>query len=716
MWIRTPSVILGSGVVALVVAVCGCHGTIEGGSRTAAGTPEPAGPGAAPAGPGAAPATPGAVAPPAGPGSSPDVTVTMSALYPESVLCPPSSATSQGAAGALSAGFETQCAGCHGPAGLGQGAFPSLRNVATLEAFEATVRMGRNQMPAFTAAAVPDARLQADYAALKGTGDPTATADPDCGPGLPDLPPATDQELSDRITRGMAVFRKEGPKGACAGCHSAGAIDLTFIGFSDATILRRAVPNVGPADAQTVVDLIHALRQRYKVDRPLHPRKFRFMQPGHDVLPEVVDPGATPPAADNPGAHDEARDRAFGQYLQNSVKLLIAGDKITTLDQAKAAQDQLLKLDLRKLQVGVPIERWTEDAFNGPASNVATEWIPMLARHPAPAHLADAYALVDAYLADPSDANLWHFYEAIPSMTVGEPEDLAARWSLRKYLAVQIASHMLLHRTLDLPDLYVGAPSADPQVQRLTAISHNPFWSVGDSIRTNPLNCNQPAPCTTFPPAIDMTFAAGDAARSRQTYEDKMSWFWTGFSVDPGLVISEDDLGTVTSDYFQATSQQYYKVHQGFMVAMVATAKANAHQYLDMKGIALQGHGMWASPRPFGVFKNNEREIHHPLPTDSRYAIHERLWANAFRMFLFLMNDELGQTGKVFDRAYTLKNVNWIYNWFSVASGVEVGQAHPELDAVVTELRGRLASATELTTVKAVATAKGDYPEPVALP
>jgi mono/diheme cytochrome c family protein len=638
----------------------------------------------------------------------------MAGLYPESVLCPPPSTVPQGATAGLSAGFATQCSGCHGPAGLGQGLFPSLRNVPTLEVFAATVRMGRKLMPAFTAAAVPDARLQADYAALKGTGDLTAAADPDCGPGVSDLPPATEQQLSDRIALGMAVFRKEGPKGACAGCHSAGAIDLTFIGFSDATILRRAVPNVGPEDAQTVVDLIHALRQRYKVDRPLHPRKFRFMQPAHDVLPEMVDPGAT--LAADPGAHDDARDRAFGHYLQDNVKLLLAGDKITSLEMAKAAQDQLLKLDLRKLQVGVPIERWTEDGFNGPASNTAAEWIPMLARHPAAAHTTDAYALADAYLADPSDANLWRFYDGIPAMTVGDPGDLAARWSLRKYLAVQIASHMLLHRTLNLPDLYVGAPSADPQAQRLTAIAHNPFWSIGDSIRLNPLNCNQPAPCTTFPAAIDATFATGDASRSRQTYEDKMSWFWLGMTVDPALVISEDDLGTVLSDYFQATSQQYYKVHQAFIVASIATAKANAHAYLDMKGIALQGHGMWASPRPFGVFKNNEREIHHPAPTDSRYPIHERLWANGFRMFLYLMNDELGQTNKVFDRAYTLQNVNWIYHWFSVGTGVEVGQAHPELDAVVTQLKQRLASATELTTVKAVATAKGDFPNPVALP
>jgi mono/diheme cytochrome c family protein len=714
MWTKPLLLILRGVAVAASLASFGCgSGEIRGGGSGISVMGGGAQSGPIIPGPSSAdPVMPGGPAMPGGPVVP--ASMAAGAAYPESVLCPARSAVVESATAGLSAGFASQCAGCHGPAGLGQGQFPTLRNVATVDAFIATVRMGRNQMPAFTADAVPDARLRADYAALKGGGDPTVSVDPDCGPGAADLPVATAAELDARIARGMAVFRKEGPKGACAGCHSAGALDLAFIGFSDATILRRAVPNVGPEDAQTVVDLIHALRQRYQVDRPLHPRKFRFMQPGNEVLPEVVDPGAT--LAADPGAHDDARDRAFGQYLQNDVKLLLAGDKITTLEQAKAAQDQLLKLDLRKLKVGVPIERWTEDAFNGPDSNVATEWIPMLARHPSPAHAADAYALVDAYLGDPSEANLWKFYDAIPTMTVGEPEDLAARWSLRKYLAVQVAAHMLLHRTQDLPDLYVGAPSSDPQAQRLTAIAHNPFWSIGDSIRLNPLNCNQPAPCTTFPPAMDMTFAAGDAARSRQTYVDKMSWFWIGFSVDPGLVISEDDLGTVTSDYFQATSQQFYKVHQAFVVGAIATAKANAHQYLDMKGIALQGHGMWASPRPFGVFKNNEREIHHPLPTDSRYAIHERLWANSFRMFLFLMNDEVGQTQKVFDRAYTTKNVDWIYHWFSAANGVEPGQPHPELDAVVTELKGRLAQATELTTVRAVATAKGDYPEPVALP
>jgi hypothetical protein len=127
-------------------------------------------------------------------------------------------------------------------------------------------------------------------------------------------------------------------------------------------------------------------------------------------------------------------------------------------------------------------------------------------RRPAPGEEARWQSLVDSYLADPSTANLWRMYDAIETATTGEDATpLAARWSLRKYQAVQLASHMLLHRTLDVPDWYHGAPTGDPVARRQLAIARNPFWRVGDSVRQNPLNCNQPDPCTTFPPALDAT-------------------------------------------------------------------------------------------------------------------------------------------------------------------------------------------------------------------
>jgi mono/diheme cytochrome c family protein len=611
------------------------------------------------------------------------------APYPASVLCPePAIDTAEVG---LSSAFASQCAGCHGPTGEGKGPFPSLRQVKDAATFVTIVRSGRNQMPPFDERAAPEANLRRDFLALgPGSLAPAPSADPACGPGARALPPSSASERAARIERGLAAYRQPGPKGACAGCHSVAATDLAFIGFSDGDILRRAIPQVGVEDARAIVDLVHALRQEHGIDRPLHPRRFRFLQPGDEVLPGLAQPAVYPGTL--AGEQDAARDAAFARSLEQDVGLLLVGETIRTVAQARAAEEQLLRLDLRRLRIGIPLERWTEDGFHGAASNVATEWVPMLARLPAPGGAFDR--LADAYRRDPSDANLWRLYDAIETLTVPDGPALAARWSLRKYQALQVASHMLLHRTRQVPDPFAGAQVDDPLARRALAIARNPFWRVGDSVRQNPLNCNQPDPCTTFPPALDTTLAAGDESRERQSYEDKLSWFWLGFTLDPALVATEDTLATVSGDYFLALTQPWYQVHNAFLVAAIVTAKANARPYQDLKGVALAGHGLWASPRPFLAFKHSERELHHPPRHDLRHPIHERLWANAFRMFLLLMNDELGRTGKVFDRARTLENVGFMRRWFGQA--LEVGQDHRDLDALVGQLRQRLAAADEI--------------------
>src|SRR5262245_51143905 len=74
-------------------------------------------------------------------------------IYPESVLCPLPDAPPPGPA--LSPGYASTCAGCHGPAGEGHpatdstDAVPALASVPTLAEFTSIVRGGRNKMPAF---------------------------------------------------------------------------------------------------------------------------------------------------------------------------------------------------------------------------------------------------------------------------------------------------------------------------------------------------------------------------------------------------------------------------------------------------------------------------------------------------------------------------------------------------------------------------------------
>lgn len=70
----------------------------------------------------------------------------------------------------LSSGYTTHCARCHGEKGAGQtiaGVFyPALPNGRDEAGYIATVRAGKNDMPAFTATDISDADLKADYAAL----------------------------------------------------------------------------------------------------------------------------------------------------------------------------------------------------------------------------------------------------------------------------------------------------------------------------------------------------------------------------------------------------------------------------------------------------------------------------------------------------------------------------------------------------------------------
>src|SRR5262249_37185018 len=94
--------------------------------------------------PGPEPIDSGGIAADAGGGAKPPPIDSLTGVYPASVLCPPPPVSSPG----LSAGFESTCAGCHGPTGdghaaaNGHAAIPSLKNVPTVEQFIAIVRTG----------------------------------------------------------------------------------------------------------------------------------------------------------------------------------------------------------------------------------------------------------------------------------------------------------------------------------------------------------------------------------------------------------------------------------------------------------------------------------------------------------------------------------------------------------------------------------------------
>ena len=67
-------------------------------------------------------------------------------------------------------------------------------------------------------------------------------------------------------------------------------------------------------------------------------------------------------------------------------------------------------------------------------------------------------------------------------------------------------------------------------------------------------------------------------------------------------------------------------------------------------------------------------------------------------MYLYLMHDELGRTGQIFDRARTLEQVDYIRQWFG--NDIERGVDHSMLDALIDELRSRAEQAEEIGVVQ----------------
>jgi mono/diheme cytochrome c family protein len=619
----------------------------------------------------------------------------MAEHYPESVLCPTPQATE------VSIDFASKCANCHGINGLGLGDFPAIPGQLSLDDFISVVRLGRNNMPAFDEENIATSDLQADFAALT-SGSFTVIDNTDCGPGTLHLGKDSN-DLESRLSTGLAAFHNPGNKGSCANCHSAVGLDLAMIGFSDGAILRRALPNVDEDTAHQIVDYIHALRQKFNVDRPLHPKKFRFGQPGFEVIGDL-------------NMSESDRDKAFGEYLlagplpfitpQPDQHLLVADpvNRIDSLAKAKAANKQLLNIDLTKLKIATPFNLWTQDGFHGDEQMNANEWIAMQAH--IPKNPGEHFALAEAYLQNPTEQNLWAMYDP---MLYKERDGFKVRsptpqgntisafelWQERKHQSNQVASHMMLYRTELHPNRHPAGKPSDAQDKRQQAMTRSPFWRVADSVRMNPIHDNDP-----FPMIIEGEFRdtiKGDSYKQNKSM--MQMWFWLGYIHDPALLEIQDTNETVMADYFMAAQQPYNHVQAGFLLGTIGVHKAAAKEYSNVAGEQLLGHGYWASPRPYmQFFQHRALRCGAGLHCSSNYNIDHAIWANTMRMFLFLMDEEVTQTGEVIGKTATIREVQFMAKWFGTL--LEPDLDHSETQTQINGLLNKLQEAQEVSEAK----------------
>ena len=402
--------------------------------------------------------------------------------------------------------------------------------------------------------------------------------------------------------RGLAAWRHPDARGqACVSCHSPDGIELSTYGFAQADILRRAARHLPPEDGREIVAMLarRAASADAMADRPL--------QPGGSVLP-----GATP----------EARDLAFLRRLP-AVAPTLAEGRVDSEAVALRVRDEVLRVDLATLRVGIPFDRLSEDGFHGAEHRTVAHWIPDV-----PVRGVSAEA-EDRYLADPSDANLRALDAGVRATipTAATPGELLA---IAKYRSLLVLGHRLRTGRLILP--------IEPHTN---GVNPNPFWDVADFARRYEGESSVES--------LRLPADVAAAKRDGPAYPDQLKalrlpWFWMGWTLDPALQTSGLDGETKRGDYFVRALWRDgpYPAHLAFMVT-----KKLVEQGCDPR--------LWNDPRfpqryeiSLSGFVLGDDLTDLRLPSGEYRRRFERLASNALRTALYLSRKSVRETGEAF--------------------------------------------------------------------
>lgn len=453
-----------------------------------------------------------------------------------------------------------------------------------------------------------------------------------------EIPPPYDPA----IEAGLVAWRTPDASGnTCAGCHAPDGIDLAYPAYSRADILRRASNHLDPQASEAIADMIEAVRDHYGWEPTVDPREYRPMQPGGYVLP-----GATP----------SERDAAFSQQLVDRELLLAVGE-VDDLQSAAAARDELLALDPWSLPVGIPFERYSEDAYFGAEHHMFAEWVPNLGHVPAPDDPDTWWALQDLYLADPSDDALQDLLDALavgPDSAVRlNTDDL--RGGVERFESARFRSLLLLSHE-QRRSMAGGAPygASDVRPYPLT----NPVWELGrrayDTWACNPIHHGDPATC------LHMPGFEPDAAFFSQMEGLSLAWHYGGFVLDQPLVDMPGEPSLLSGHYMSSQlKHRGYPSHNAFTRAMRAVKKywgpdqswRGQQHYATAEGptssaswdLVFMDHFMAQAGQ------GGHELLYGPADGPHREA-YLRFVANTYKMLLFLLEDEIARTGHVFGR------------------------------------------------------------------
>ncbi len=234
------------------------------------------------------------------------------------------------------------------------------------------------------------------------------------------------------VAAGHEAFTAE-----CASCHAAGdGFDLALFGFTDTTIIRRALGHVDSATSRNIVAYIRTLGV------PAVAEETRLFQPG-------------------------------GEPLQGDVEFAVSlfGRDAWPEDLTTA---RLQATDPRQMRIAVPLPIWSDEGSN-------LDWMPDAALPEAILQYAGrmAEAAIAGYRSAPTNENLRRAVLALRSAdrvtgnpgapcTFQEPDRVryVECFEVRRWTSTLVAQHMLRY----------GTQVLSPEV-------HDIWWDVGNAAR-----------------------------------------------------------------------------------------------------------------------------------------------------------------------------------------------------------------------------------------
>jgi hypothetical protein len=398
----------------------------------------------------------------------------------------------------------------------------------------------------------------------------------------------------------------------------------------------------------------------------LDPQKDRPFQPGGEVLA---------------GDTAEARDIAFGKELSVRLPLLTSG-RIESLVQARAAADQVMSVDPWSLKIGIPFNRFSEDVFHGREHASLAHWIPDVPRTVPDENAAEWYALQDAYLADPSDANLWRMYDGFERLTRAPSNMAIASLAAEKYRSLLLMQHFQRKRGAYGNSL---APSLPPVAfgGRSTPMVPSPMWQVGDLAR---IFQDRNAEAMGVDPELAQKKSGGPSFQ-RQMVDLQASWFWLGWLFDQGLHRTSFRQMIARGDWLAVAlwNAGPYPIHNVYWIARKQLVTNRVPEAWAMQPGRKRPEWDYLAMRIGGAYELN-------MPEDPTHrAMFEEITANCFRMSLYLMLDEWRTTKIVWYRDYSRDQVRALTDFIAKHDP----DWKPQLEALRAELYAAIAACTQ---------------------